>query len=302
LLVAGADVSLPDGEGKQPLETARQGKNAALVQLLEQHYDAERAVRMEKDRQTHEQLKAKAAAIAQARQQARKEEADALWKTQQEAEATAKTAKEEGMTLKYGKDAANAFVQATLGKDNEAAMVLLDRMEDVNAYVTEYQSTPLLAAIQMEEALLTGALLERGADAVLQPQGSPHSPLTLAVAKGAHKVVRLMAARQPDAVKASLNAPDHELSPLLLAYGDPRMFDALLEAGAQVHFGGNGAPSPVMKAIEKGPVAIVPVLVKHHVDLKAPVAGKSLLDWAIHYGRSDWQGALVHELNRQLEA
>jgi len=73
------------------------------------------------------------------------------------------------------------------------------------------------------------------------------------------------------------------------------MFDLLLRAGADPYFGGVDMPSPIVKAVEKASLGILPVLVRNKVDLNQDADSLSLLEWAIKYQRIDWVNGLIDE-------
>jgi len=89
--------------------------------------------------------------------------------------------------------------------------------------------------------------------------------------------------------------PSVEISPQFLAYKDPRMFNLLVKGGADPYFGGTQGQSPIVKAIAKGGLGILPVLAKHEIPLDKIVDGKTPLAWAIHHNRIDWVNGLIAE-------
>ena len=98
-----------------------------------------------------------------------------------------------------------------------------------------------------------------------------------------------------EALDDLLNDREAELSPQFIAYKDPKMLDLLLGAGADPFFGGTDAPSPIVKAVEKASLAVLPVFIKHKVDLDALTDGKTPLEWAIHFKRKNWLIGLLDE-------
>jgi len=94
---------------------------------------------------------------------------------------------------------------------------------------------------------------------------------------------------------AFLNNKDQSLSAQFLAYKDPKMFDILIKAGGDPFYGGKDGVCPVKKAIEKGSIAILPVLSKNKSDLKHITEGKTLLEWAVSNKRPDWINGLIAE-------
>ena len=83
--------------------------------------------------------------------------------------------------------------------------------------------------------------------------------------------------------------------PLSSAINLAKIFDALIENGANPYFSDGKHPAPIIKAIEKGTIAILPVLVQEKVSLEEKAGGRSLLSWAIEFKRTDWVAGLIHE-------
>jgi len=108
-------------------------------------------------------------------------------------------------------------------------------------------------------------------------------------------LVEFMVGKNAETIKEHINNPEQLLSPQFLSYKDARMLNILLSAGGNPHFGGKEASSPIVKAIAKAGIGILPVLVKNKVDINTKVEGKSLLEWAITHNRTDWVTGLLAE-------
>ncbi|MEM9919842.1 MAG: ankyrin repeat domain-containing protein [Bacteroidota bacterium] len=286
LLKAGADIHQPIKNGITPYEEARRKGYVAILKLLDQHYEQTRSHQVDQDKAKHEAMKAK----AQKRLEAQAEEA-----RQEEAAQKAKQLKEVKKRYELSDD---NFLAALIRATREGAIadvqLLLKKVDQLNQIDPKSESTPLMAAILNKQTDITRLLIESGADCFQLVPKYHHSPLSYAVGQSYYKLVQLMLEKSKDAAK-SLNADDQLLSPQFLAYKDPRMFHLLLEAGADPFFGGQEAPPPVIKAIEKASVAVLPVLKRHKVDLNRMAKGHTLLEWAIEFERQDWLIGLLKE-------
>ena len=294
LMAAGADINHKNKNGVSALEEAQRKGFGSMVNLMNNFKAEQKAVRIEKDTAKHEQIKAKAgAAIERRAQEAIKEkerQAEAAQKEQQE--------KEEIMYAKYdveNEGLGSALLQAILHEDETASALFAQRVEDPNIIYAEQRTTALMAAIAHKNTRVVQTLIEKGADTTMVIAGGTHSPLTMAVSMNAHKLVKYILDKNNKEDTEVLNAPEQSLSPAFLAYKDAKMLDYLLSAGADPYFGGKDGRSPVVKAIEKASVAILPVLAKHKVDLNKETEGKTPIEWAIHFGRKDWVIGLLEE-------
>jgi ankyrin repeat protein len=119
--------------------------------------------------------------------------------------------------------------------------------------------------------------------------------LTKAVSLNRYDLVDFILKKYPENIAEILNFEEQTLSSQFLAYKDAKMMDLLVGAGADPFFGGQDIPSPIVKAIEKASIAILPVLAKHKVDLNQKVDGKTPLEWAVFYSRTDWVNGLLEE-------
>lgn len=299
LLEAGADGRQPTREGRSPHDLAAEKGYTALLTLIDNQKDAARASRVARDKARHEELKAEAQAARQEKQeQVAKAEAEADRKAKRQAERE-KARQERRLRRQYKQlkegDSLGALIAAIQAGDAAAAGVILDSVEDLNAIDPATGTTALMAALQQKDGATTAALIKRGADTTTVPAGHQHSPLTWVVLNGHEKLVELMLAAPKDNWAEVLNNPSQLLSPQFLAYKDAKIMNLLLEVGADPFFGGSGVPSPIIKAIEKASIAILPVLVRHKVDLNRPLDGRRPLEWAIHFDRASWLVGLIEE-------
>ncbi len=293
LLEAGADINQPAATGQSPLRHAHEMGYQEMIALLEGFHEKARENQVSKDRAKHEEMKEKAAAARQARE-------EKLAEAQAEVEAQARAQAEQLLRERYALEPASlprSLIEAIRAGDNTSAQLLLEQIDDLETYVPQYRTTPLLAAIENKNTDFTRLLIERGAQTLHLHPEKQHSALSLAVSLGAHKLVRfILDQNHPEgATAAALNNPDQLLSSQFIAYKDPRMLNLLLRAGADPYYGGQHGQAPVVKAIDKGSLAVLPVLVGNDVDLNQRYQKRTPLEWAIHFRRTDWVGALLDE-------
>lgn len=287
LLKAGADIHQPNREGITPFEEAKRNEYNKILQLLEGHYDNKRSKQVAADRARHEVLKAEAKK-ARAEQAAQKE---AAIKKEQERQI-------EESRKKYktaGGDDQLALIQAIRKEDKESAALFIKQLDDLNYVAESTGTTPLMSSILNKQGEITKLLIDSGADCFQYVPKYLHSPFTYAVAQDYYKLVQLMLADINEGIKELLNDPDQLLSPQFMAYKNPKMLNLLLENGADPFFGGKDTPAPIVKAIEKASIAILPVLVRNKVDLNGTANGKTLLEWAVIHQRQDWLIGLIKE-------
>ena len=294
LLSAGANPHWENSTAVTPMDLAKDKNYTNLVDLMEKSNYIKKEKQIAKDKNTHEGLKAKAA-LAQ-----KKREEEALVKQKKATEDAAKQAAEKQAQLekKYettGGNSLKSLLLAMQQKDSEGVKVFVDKLADINAYEAEFKATPLMYAIGEGNTKLAQFLIEKGADVFSRPKEMDHSPLTSAVSENLYDLVEQMLATAPEKTAEILNDPTQDLSPQFLAYKNAKMFNILLNAGANAYFGGKLAPAPVVKAIEKASIAILPVLAARKVDLNKEVNDKTPIEWAIHYNRKDWLIGLMEE-------
>ena len=294
LLEAGADPRQPNGKGITPLEEAQRINNTGIAALLQEFQDEKRAKARAADRAKHEELKAKAAEARKRREAAAQAEKAAKIQKQKQAEEKAQQEIEKLYDVQ-GDDYLRPLLKAMQSKDTEAVKVFIERSKDINGYDVFYNTTPLMMAIQMQNTKLASYLIEKGADPMAYVKQLRHSPFTKAVSRSMYELVQGIITKHADSIAATMNDSEQVMSPQLLAYKDARMLDILIGAGADPFWGGVDMPAPVIKAIEKASIAILPVLVRHQVDINQMTDGKTPLAWAISYNRTDWVTGLLSE-------
>jgi ankyrin repeat protein len=294
LLEAGADIHLATAKGITPLEEAKNNTNNNLEELLQSYQDEARSRQREADKAKHEEMKARAAKAREKRAQKAQKELER--EEQRKQRAVEKEAKKiEKLYESKGTDYLRPLLKAMKSKDSDAVKLFAEKVDNIDGYDVFYNDTPLMMAIQMQSDKLAKFIIEKGADPINFIPKLRHSPLTKAVSLNRYKLVAFILKKYPDNIAEILNFEKHTLTPQFLAYKDARMMDLLVGAGADPFFGGQDIPSPVVKAIEKASIAILPVLAKHKVDLNQIVDGKTLLGWAIFYNRTDWVNGLLEE-------
>lgn len=294
LLEKGADIHQPNSKGVSPMQEAlRLGRND-MVELLQGFESKEKSKQIEVDRQKHAALKAQAEEARKRREAAKAKELE----MEEVQKAKAAEAAEQELEKVYGVDGQGylrPLLKAMQSKDSAAVKAFIDKVEDLDAYDVFYNTTPLMSSIHLANNKLSKFLVEKGADALRFVPKLKHSPFTKAVSSSMYELVEFMIEKNQATIKDYINNSEHLLSPQFLAYKDARMLDILLTAGADPNFGGQAGPSPIVKAIEKASLGILPVLAKNKVDLNLQAAGKSLLAWAIFHNRTDWVTGLLAE-------
>lgn len=285
LLHAGAKVDFQNKDGRTALDEAQANSYLRIVDILNGEQVAERKKQIEKDTATHNQMKEKAQAIKTAKEQKIKEEAakqEQILKTDIE--------------NKYLKNEASyevALAEAIRSKDSKAVKFLIDKIEDINAI--DQKNNPLALAVSLNQTKLADYLLESGADLFYnEKETTEYLIFHDSIRKQQYGIIE-KALQKKENSEIILNDPAQDLTAQFLSYKDPKMFDILLQAGADPYFGGREGVCPIKKAIEKGSIAILPVLSKNKVDLSKETEGKSLLAWAVNYKRKDWVNGLISE-------
>jgi len=294
LLIAGADSNKKNRAGVSAMDEAQKNNYTSLIDLMENFKDPERVKQIEADKKRHEEMKAKAANAKEERAEKAEEEKLKAEKEQAAAAALELSALEkEYQTEKLGYVA--AIVKAIQTKDSKAVKLFTEKAEDLNVVDPESKKTPLYIAVEKQHTKLAFFLIGKGADPFFEVPTLAQTPFAKAVsidlAPFVENVLKVMGQDAP----VILNDPNQLLSPQFMAYKSPRMFDLLLTAGADPLFGGKEGLPPILKAVEKGSVAILPVLARHEFDLDKPVNGDTLLEWAMTYKRMDWLNGLLQE-------
>ena len=294
LLEAGADPYLETSKGITPYEEAKNNTNNNLEDLLQSYQDEARTRQREVDKAKHEEMKAKAFKAREKREtKAKKEKEREALRKQKLAEREAQ--KIEKLYEAKDSDYLRALLKAMNSKDSEAVKLFVEKVENIDGFDVFFNNTPLMMAIQIQSDKLSKFLIKKGADPINYIPKLRHSPLTKAVSLNRYELVEFILRKYPENISDILNFEEQTLSSQFLAYKDAKMMDLLVGAGADPFFGGKGIPSPVVKAIEKASIAILPVLAKHKIDLNQKVDGKTPLEWAIFYNRIDWVNGLLEE-------
>ena len=294
LLIAGADSHKKNGAGISAMDEAQKNNYTSLIDLMENFKDPKRVKQIEADKKRHEEMKKKA---ANAKEERAEKEAEA--KVAAKKERAKKEAIELGSLEKsYATEKSGyiaAIVKAIQSKDSKAVKLFSEKAEDLNVVDPVTKKTPLYIAVEQQHTKLAFFLIGKGADPFFEVPVLAQTPFAKAVSIDlvpfVENVLNVMAENAP----VILNGPDQLLSPQFMAYKSPRMFDLLLTAGADPLFGGKEGLPPILKAVEKGSVAILPVLARHEFDLDKPVNGDTLLEWAMTYKRMDWLNGLLQE-------
>lgn len=200
--------------------------------------------------------------------------------------------------IKEAGSISGALIKAITEKEAGVIDILIQQIgeKDINKADATTGLTPLLTAIEQKHAKATGALIDKGADVLKVSAKKGHSPLSLAVSMDSFNLVKFIIEKSdPTAVIAALNNTKQVVSPQFIAYNKPKMLNVLLEAGADIHFGGEEGTSPLLKGLEKGSIGLLPLYAKHKIDMNQEVEGKTLLEWAIKHNRIDWVNGLIAE-------
>ena len=289
LLEAGASPNLPNLDGQTPLNEAVQNGYTEIADLLK-NFDKDKIVAAELAK--HKKLKAKAKQAKAERVEKEKE----IEREELEKKENLMRYQEKQIQKKYKvfeDNALRALLQAIVKKDTDGVRYFMDKVDNLNEVDEHFHTTPLMMAVDLENVKLAEFFIEKGANPTLVVDGQ-YSPLTKAIRMQLYKLVKEMLTHTENAADI-LNDPKQPLSAQFLAYKDAKMLNLLIEAGADPHFGGSEGISPIRKAIEKGSIAILPVLSRHKVDLDAPTDGKRPLEWAVEFNRTDWVNGLLGE-------
>ncbi|MEM9824828.1 MAG: ankyrin repeat domain-containing protein [Bacteroidota bacterium] len=298
LLEAGAEIHQKNLDGRTPLEEAREKGYTEIEDSLIHFHQQERNKQVKEDRARHEALKEKAKQVQQERIEEEQKRQAAAKAKEERAARRAKEKLEKSVIRKYKVTEENQYaslLQAIRQNDVEAIEVLIEKSLGENRLSDQQKGQVLLEAIRQENSALVHQVLDAGADALSIVEGEDHSPLSLAVSKNAYKLVAHLLKQNEARASDLLNNPEQVISLQFVAYKDPKMLDILMSAGANPFLGGKEMPAPVVRAINKASIAILPVLARHKVDLNQQVEGKSLLEWAIHYNRLNWVVGLIAE-------
>ena len=299
LLNAGADMQQANRDGRTPLEEARNKGYDQIAQLMVSTHQEVRNKQVKEDRAKHEALKEKARKIQKERaeEEQKRQEKEAAKEAKALQKAKARTAKAVKRKYKVVDDTGwyNALIYAIRDQDQQAIEVFVEEAKAKDTISDLQKGELLLEAIRNENSDLVHQILEWGIDPLALVEGEDHSPLSLAVSKNAYKLVNHLLGINKEKATAMLNDDQQVISLQFVAYKDPKMLDILMDAGANPFFGGKEMPAPLVRAIEKASIGILPVLAKHQIDLNKPVEGRTPLEWAIHFNKSDWVIGLISE-------
>lgn len=294
LMEAGANIYKKEPNGNSPIDEAKRKGFVELLNQMEDFKEGKRLEKVEVDKATHEEIKAKADEAQKLRKQ--KEAFDEKQKELKEKTATATAISRLEKTYDVeNKGVSNALIAAIQNGDEAGVDFFLKKIENLDKVDAEFKTTPLVSAIFYKNTKAVIQLVDKGANVGKVVLEQHHSPITLAVSMGVHKLVKFILDKNPDEDTNLLNDENHILSPAFLAYKDPKMLHLLLTAGADPYFGGKDGTSPIVKAIEKSSVGTLPVLAIHNVDLNRVSEGKTPIEWAMHFNRKDWVNGLLEE-------
>jgi ankyrin repeat protein len=289
LLLAGAKKDMPNRNGVSAMLEATQKGYRSMIDLMEDFKNPDRMKQIARDMQKHEAQKKQMTAAKTAQEEAAKKAAQ---------EAVAQKAQEtQSLEEQYKvKDIGyfEATMQAILTKDARATKYFIDKTENLNQ-ISAKGTTPLLEAVSKKHMKLVAYLLDKEADPFQYVPLQKHSAFSRAIIDENTDFVEMLIQRFPGKVAEQCNDDEQMLSPQFLAYKNAKLFNLLLSAGANPVWGGNEGTAPIVKAMEKGSVAMLPVLVLNKFDLNQLVDGKTLLEWAITFNRLDWVIGLLEE-------
>lgn len=289
LLQAGAKKDIPNRNGVSPMLEATQKGYQSMIDLMEDFKNPERVKQIAKDKAKHDAQKKKIKEV-------KAEKSAAVKKAEREA-AEQKVKAVESLEEKYKVGERGYFepmMEAIKTKDGRATKLFIDKAENLNQ-ISEKGTTPLLEAVASKHMKLVTYLMDKKADPFLYAPLQKHSPFSRAILDETTDFVSMVIERYPEKVKEQCNDEEQMLSPQFLSYKNAKLFNLLLEAGANPAWGGSEGTPPVVKAMEKGSVAILPVLVRNEFDLNQLVDGKTLLEWAVTFNRMDWVNGLLEE-------
>ncbi len=292
LLDKGADANFPNLDGKTSVQIAKEKGFTNILAILTDDEVQLKKMQLERDRATHTALK----------ERAHKAKASKLNKTLSVSpdvdlplvEENSVQEKESVIKSKYDKyeNVMQSLIAAIKTKDSAGVKMFAGQVEDLNVY--ENGENPMQLAIEAGKEKLAIFLHDSGASLFVVDKDGNYPLLNSCVQ---HKMYDLLkeALQKKESVEDNLNAPKQSFTAQFLAYKDPKMMDLLLQFGADPFFGGKDGVSPIVKAIEKGSIAILPVLSKRNIAFDQKIKDKSLIHWAIEFERPDWVNGLLME-------
>jgi len=160
-----------------------------------------------------------------------------------------------------------ALIKATQKGDANSVKLLLEKGEDVNAKVSNNDSTALIIAAQKGDTDIIKLLLNKGADVNAQNKNGD-TPLVIATQKGDTENIKLLLEKD-----ANVNAKTYEGKTVLIMAalnGQTEIVKLLLEKDADVNMtvpANNG--TALMVAAWKGHIEIVKLLLEKGADVNA---------------------------------
>ena len=290
LLDKGATPNFPNLDGKTPIQTAENSGYKNILALLTDNKTELKRIQLEKDLATHREMKAK----AQQAKSSKLKDGAALIAQSEKPELETHSAQDDAILEKYGETILPlpALIKAIKERDSHAVKYYTGKVQDLNQ---NYEGeNPLQIAIGTGKEKLAIFLLDHNADLFIKDKDGNYPLLNSGVQHQMHDLLRI-ALDKGENTNEFLNDPNQSFSAQFLAYKDPKMMNMLLDKGADPFFGGKDGYSPILKAIQKGSIAILSVLAKHKVPLDRKIDGKSSLHWAIELSRVDWVNGLITE-------
>ena len=290
LLHKGASPNFPNIDGRTAISVAKESGYKNILALLTNDKVELKRIQLEKDLATHREMKAK----AQQAKRVKLKDGTELIAQSDKNEVNAHSAQDDAILEKYGAAMMPlpALIKAIKDQDSHAVKYFTGKVENLNQ---KYEGENALhLAIESGKEKLAIFLLDHDADLFIEDQEGNYLLLNASVQHQMYDLLKI-ALDKVDSTNALLNNPNQSFSAQFLAYKDPKMMNMLLDKGADPFFGGKDGYSPILKAIQKGSIAILPVLAKHKVPFEKKIDDKSSLLWAVELNRVDWVNGLITE-------
>ncbi len=291
LLDKGAAANFPNKDGKTAVQLANENGYKNLLAILTNDEVQLRVMQLERDRATHAALKERA-------QKAKAQKLNTTLAAPNNSEdlpsITSNDQDESALQTKYAtySKPMDALIAAIKTKDTAGVRMFAEKVDDLNVF--ENGENALQLAIERGQDKLANYLLDQGASLFLADEIGNYPMLNSSVQHKMYDVLRSSLETEEN-VAEKINDTKQSFTAQFLAYKDPKMMDLLLQFGADPFFGGKDGISPIVKAIEKGSVAILPVLSKRNIKFNQRIDDKSLMQWAIEFERPDWVNGLLTE-------
>lgn len=294
LLDKGATPNFPNKNGETAVQLAKDKNFNNIHALLTNDKAHLKKMQVEKDRATHIALKEKAHKAKATKLNDSMQLKNVKHDAHPEFEEIDSKTDIDNIESKY-KDLGGpvqALIAAIKSEDSRAVKHFTAKAENINKTIDG--ESPLQLAILGGKERLALFLMDMGADLFTQDEDANYTLLNNSIQNQFYDLISEALSKREN-VSAVLNHKDQSFSPQFLAYKDPRMMDILLQHGADPFYGGKDGMSPIFKAIEKGSIAILPVLSKREIDFSRKINDKSLINWAIGLNRADWVRGLIAE-------